>query len=118
MDLQAYQTEQGIKSKDIVQAVQAKYPKYDKHIHSKVLRPEEYGIGLITAAQKIVKGLAQETAQKPRRAENRKNPCRCQFRVNKTLFRRLQQAQKRSGYSTMQDFLLNVVKTWLEEREA
>ena len=114
MDLNAYQKEHDIKSKDIVSALQEKFPKYDKHIHSKVLRPSEYGIGLIREAQQIVKGIPQETAQKPRRAENRKNPCRCQFRVNKTLFKRLQQAQKRSGYSTMQDFLLYIVKTWME----
>ena len=85
MDLNAYQMEHDIRSKDIVAALQEKYPKYDKHIHSKVLRPADYGIGLIKEAQQIVKSIPQETAQKPRRTENRKNPCRCQFRVNKTL---------------------------------
>ena len=114
MDLGMYQAEKDLKSKDIISAVQEKFPKYDKFIHSKVLRPAEYGIGLIKEAQKLVEDIAQETAQKPRRKENRKNPYRLTFRANKKLLGQLQLAQKRIGIETMQDFLTYVVISWME----
>ena len=114
MDIRLFQEQNGLRSNDVVAAMRTGYPKYDKHIHSRVMHPETYGVKLVREAEQLIEGIFSLTPQKPRRAENRRNPYRLSFRINKTILDQLQLAQKRCGMETMQDFLTHIVLTWLE----
>ena len=114
MDIRLFQEQNGLRSNDVVAAMRTGYPKYDKYIHSHVLRPEAYGVKLVREAEQLIEGIFATEPQKRRHAEHRRNPYRLSFRTNKTILDQLQQAQKRCGMETMQDFLTHIVLTWLE----
>ena len=102
--------------KDIVNLVKTAYPKYDKYLHSKTKRPDEYGICLVSEAQELIKATYGEKPQEARRADKHRLKYKVQCRVTKTKFRRLQQCKKQQGYGTMQTFLDFIINEYLKER--
>lgn len=97
-----------IKATDMVEVVQALYPRYDKYIHSKCENGKEYGIQLRPDATKaLLQRFAPEFLEKPRKP-NRKKPNRIQARLPDALFAQLQLHLQQSS-QTAQDFLEGLV---------
>jgi len=108
MDVKAYAAERGLMGKDLIAVVRTRYRGYGKSEHSKVAHPDKYGIRLLDSAEKLIIDAFDGTAPAPRRAENRRNPCRVQCRLSKTQYEQLQLALTRSG-ETMQGFVSRII---------
>jgi hypothetical protein len=100
----------------MVQVVQKRYPRYDKHIQSKAERSHLYGITLCEdAMDALIKVFAPEEVKKPR-AENRVNPCRLVCRVSVRDYNLLMDRMREEGFSTTQDWLYSQIKKYLTEK--
>jgi hypothetical protein len=113
MDVKAFAAERGLMGKDLISVVRTRYRGYGKSEHSKVANPEKYGIRLLESAEQLIKDTYGTSA--PRRAENRRNPCRVQCRLSRHEYARLQLACVRSGHETMQEFLSQIITNHLNE---
>ena len=102
--------------KDIVCLVKTSYPKYDKYLHSKTKRPDEYGICLVNEAKELIKSVYGEKPQEPRRADKHRLQHKAQCRMTKSKFRRLQLCFKKDGYNTMQSGMDFIINEYLKER--
>jgi hypothetical protein len=114
MDIKSFATEHGLQDKDIINLVKYWHPKYDKYLHSKVKRPDDYGIKLLDSVEKMLRETI--TSPVPRRTDKRRKPCRVHVRLSKHDFKALQQCQKRDGYDTMQAEVSKIIKDYLKER--
>ncbi len=101
-----------MQDKEIVKIIREHYPKYDKFLHSKVKRPELYAIRLIEEAEKLI---SPEKPQEARRADRHRLRCRVSCRLSERKKRRLQQALKKHGYTSMQDGLNYIIDRFLGE---
>lgn len=100
----------------MVQVVQKRYPRYDKHIQSKAERSHLYGITLCEdAMDALIKTFAPDEVKKPR-AENRVNPCRLVCRVSVQDYNLLMDRMREEGFSTTQDWLYSQIKKYLTEK--
>ena len=105
----------GLQGKQIVEVMREKYPKYDKTIHSKVERPEEYGIRLLCEAENLIEEAFAGTAVQAKKRDGRRLPCRVQCRMSKARFERLQQALRAEGFETVQAGVAHISARYLEE---
>lgn len=110
----------GVPQRQMVSGIRAVYPKHDKVLFSKCLRPEQYGIALLPEAVSLA--YAAAGADKPPRArkrppENRSKPCRIYGRLDRSVFAALQQALKEDGIPTVQDWICKAVRRYLTERK-
>lgn len=105
----------GLQGKQIVEVMREKYPKYDKTIHSKVERPEEYGIRLLCEAENLIEEAFAGTAVQAKKRDGRRLPCRVQCRMSKARFERLQQALRAEGFETVQAGVAHIIARYLEE---
>jgi hypothetical protein len=96
----------GVLQTKIVSVVRRGYPKYDRYIDSKVIRPE-YGIRLASGADKLLKDAFGDMA-KARRKDTRRLPRRVQFRLSEAEYRWLKEHLTDIGYETMQDGMVHV----------
>lgn len=112
-----FREERGLMVRDIVEVMQEHYPKYDKHLHSKVERPEEYGIRLVNDAERLLEDAYASTSPQSRKKDCRKLPKKIQCRVSEADFERLQHALKRNGYETIQAGLRDLIIRFLEGEE-
>ena len=116
MWMKEMRSELGLEVKEVVPVIRNVAPKYDGPLHSKVERPESYGIELKKSAVRAVcKHFCYEPS-KQRTNEKRTKPYRIQGRLEKTEFDRLQIAIREDGYETMQDFIYELVFQYLEAR--
>lgn len=100
----------------MVQVVQKRYPRYDKHIQSKAERSHLYGITLCEdAMDALIKAFAADEVKKPR-SENRVNPCRLVCRVSVRDYNLLMDRMREEGFSTTQDWLYSQIKKYLTEK--
>lgn len=116
LDVKQFRTEHALPAKRIVAVMREQYPKYDKTLHSKVERPELYGVRLVRGAERLLADAFAGTAPEPRKRENRRLPARLQCRVSKGDYRRLQLAFRGDGFGTMQDGLAHIIHAYLERR--
>jgi len=112
--MQEFRKERGLFVREIVGVMQERYPKYDKHLHSKVERPDEYGVRLLNDAERLIEDAFASTSPKSRKRDCRKLPQRVQCRLAQADYDRLQQALKRHGYETMQAGLRDLIIKFLE----
>jgi len=103
-----------MQDKEIVKIIREHYPKYDKFLHSKVKRPELYAIRLIEEAEKLI---SPEKPQEARRADRHRLRCRVSCRLSERKKRRLQQALRKYGITSMQDGLNYIIDQFLEEEK-
>jgi len=104
--------------KEVVPIIQAKYPKYDAQLHSKVERPDSYGIKLCEEAEVAVRdhfGYVEAAPQKPCKADRRKLPSRISCRLEKDEYDHLQIAIREDGFDTVQDWMRSMVIQYLYE---
>ena len=116
LDVKQFRTEHALPAKRIVAVMREQYPKYDKALHSKVERPELYGIRLVRGAERLLEDAFAGTVPEPRKRENRRLPARLQCRVSRTDYRRLQLAFQGDGFDTMQSGLAHIIHAYLERR--
>lgn len=114
VNIRELRIEKGIPAADIVATVQELYSKFDKHLLSKAERPDQYGIRLCEPALiEIVAKHAPELAFNAKKKDVRRLPCRISERLSKSDYTELQQALRRHGYRTMQDWLSVMVRRYL-----
>lgn len=104
--------------KEVVPVIQTKFPKYDAQLHSKVERPDNYGIELCKEAEAAVRahfGFKEEAPQKPRKADRRTLPSKISCRLEKDEYDRLQIAIREDDFNTVQDWLRSMVIRYLLE---
>lgn len=117
LQVKAFREERGITCGQIVGVVREQYPKYDKYLHSKVERPEEYGVRLVNGAERLLEEAFAKTAPTPDKRDRRRLPARIQCRLSKTEYGRLQQALKRAGFDTIQAGLAYIINCYLEQED-
>lgn len=117
MDIKTFAADHGLQDKAVVSLIKSEHPKYDKYIHSKVKRPDDYGIKLLDSAEKLIQDTFGTSPPAPRRADKRRKPCRVQVRLSKHDYKVLQQCIKRDGYDTMQAGVSKIIKDYLKERK-
>jgi hypothetical protein len=117
MDINEFANKNNLHDKDIVALVQSEFPKYDKHLHSKVKRPDEYGVRLVEGAEALIIGHAPVTSCKAHSAQARPYRYYIRYRVSKRKRERLQLCLIANGYDTMQDFLNDLTDYFLDHQE-
>ena len=108
----------GLPASSLVSRIQEAYPKYDKHLHSKCERTEEYGIALCEEGMDLL--LNTYGAQTPKTAPqrpNRRTPCLVSCRLTREEFEQLQQVITASGYDSMQAFVAKVLRGYIRRYE-
>lgn len=107
-------------AKDLVAVVQEIYPKYDKTMQSKCERGSEYGVDLRPDAMEALYlrfDPGALTAQRKKKNSCHRLTCRISCRLEDEDYRALQQHIKADGYATMQDWLSDIVRRYLKEKE-
>jgi hypothetical protein len=117
MDINEFSAESGMHDKDIVSLLHDEYPGYDKHLHSKVKKPEKYGVRLLEDAENLLKGHASETPQKARRASRGRYRYYIRYHVTESKREWLQQCFTRLGYDTMQSGIDALTDAFLKHPE-
>lgn len=112
-----FREERNLTSSQIVKVIREQFPKYDKYLHSKVERPEEYGIRLVNEAETRIEDAFLKTALNSHKRDNRRLPQRIQCRLSKANYERLQQALKRDGFDTVQAGLSYIINLYLEKEK-
>jgi hypothetical protein len=106
--------------KDVVPVIRNIFPRYDAQLHSKVERPEQYGIKLCKEAEDAIRAhflIYPIKPSKPHSHDNRTKPCRIYGRLEKGLYSRLQTALKADGYASTQDWMHDAVVEYLKSKE-
>lgn len=114
--LQALRIDNGIPVKDMVEVVQALYPKYDKVMQSKCEHGEEYGIQLRADAMRALVVRFAPDRRNAHKASGRSKPYRIQARLTETVYRQLQRIVKSQG-ATMQDFVEGLILDYITKRK-
>ena len=111
-----------VMDKELVAAVQEAHGKYDKTLHSKCKRGEDYGIQLRPSAidaicrklgAKVPTDMPAQVVTKLRKPDNRTLPCRITCRLSEDEYGMLQLLIRRDGHATMQDWLLQYVRQYI-----
>ncbi len=80
MNIREVRIRSGAQAKEFVEIVRAVgFQKYDKTLHSKVERPEEYGIRLVSKAESTIKDFCQNDV-KPAKPDRHRLKQRVSFR--------------------------------------
>ena len=112
-----FREERGIKGHQLVDIMRERFPKYDKHLHSKVERPQEYGIRLVSQAERLLQEAFAKTDPTAGKPDRRRLPSKVQCRMTKRKYERLQRALKRNGYDTIQAGLAYIIDRFLDQTE-
>lgn len=99
--------------------VKKKYPGFDKSLLSKCSNSERYGIELVPEAMAILlERFGENTPEKPqkkRTSSGHRFSCRISARLPDADYQALQQQVKADGYKTMQAWLSEMVKQYLQK---
>lgn len=107
-----------IPAKEMVAIVRQIYPKYDKTVQSKCENTQDYGTVLAADAMETLYkyfGKPPPEPTKSTRHGKHRYACRITCRLPDADYKALQQRIKAEGYSTMQDWLANIVHRYLQE---
>lgn len=117
LDVRQFKESRGITSKEMVEVAREQFPKYDKYLHSKVERPNDYGIRPVLALESAWESAFASTVPQCRKKDNRRLKARIQCRMTNTELERLQHALSADGYDTIQAGLTAIIKKYLEDRK-
>lgn len=115
-ELRALRLSKNLPAKDMVAVVRAIYPKYDKTIQSKCERGEDYGIQLKPDAMAALTAKFApdlQIAGKPPSRDRHKSAHRISFRLPEAEFDLLQQRIRADGHGTVQSWLTEMVRRYL-----
>lgn len=100
---------------DMVDVVKKSYPKFDKPLLSKCMNPALYGVQLRADATKAIFHQFDPKGEFKRRSTDRhKLPCSIRCRLDEETFRKLLAQIHADGYATVQDWLTDHVKAYIE----
>ncbi|MDO4175778.1 MAG: hypothetical protein Q4D42_13550 [Eubacteriales bacterium] len=105
---------------EMILLVKKQYPGFDKSLLSKCTNSQKYGVQLVPEAMKILlKRFGQEqTPEKPqnkRTSSGHRFSCRISARLPDADYAALQQRLKADGYKTMQAWLAEMVRQYLQK---
>ena len=104
-------------AKDMVAVVQQLYPKYDKTMQSKCERGSEYGVALLPDAMEALYRRfdpAALAARERKKKSRHRLTCRISCRLEDGDYRELQQHIQADGYQTMQDWIADMVRQYIQ----
>lgn len=116
--LRELRTEHGANARDMVKEVRKRYPKYDRSLHSKCERGDEYGVELRHDAMNLLYERFAPT-NKPVNAPKRdfhRLTYRIYGRLTKAAYTALQQQIKADGFDSVQSWITYSVQKYLSER--
>ena len=114
MTMQEYEAKTGRTPKEVVAVLHPTYKGYTAQMHSKVRKPDYYGVTLTGDAW----ALLENTPQDAPKADGRKLQYRVSFRLNKRLYADLQRLKKARGYKTTQDFMAALIDAHIKNEKA
>lgn len=109
-----------IPTKDMVDTVQAVFPKFDKTVLSKCENDEKYGVTISQTAMDTLYDTfdpERQTARQSRTADRHKLPRRVTCRLTEAHYEALQQHMNQTGYATMQEWMTSVIQTIIETED-
>lgn len=119
-DLKQLRLAKQIPGKDMVAVVQQLYPKFDKTMLSKCENGSAYGVMLRPdASEALFKAFDAERqiAVLPVKKSRHRLTCRISARLEDAEYAALQQYSAADGYSTMQDWITDIVRAYIKSKE-
>jgi hypothetical protein len=117
MDKKTVAAKRRVMDKTLVELVRSKYPRYDKTLHSKVRRPEDYGVQLVAGARKLIEEVYGLNVLTSLLRDVRRLPCRVSCRLSERDRARLQLAMAEDNHITVQDELHFIITDYLDRKE-
>lgn len=114
MNMELFERDRGIESRHIVPVVKELAPKYDKHLHSKVKKVDDYSVQLIPEIERLLYERFPEGETKKQPV--RRLTCRVYTRMTKVTKEALQRAFEADGYASMQEGMVFLATQYLEGR--
>lgn len=107
----------GINAWDMVDEVQKRYPKYDRTLHTKCERGDEYGVELKDDAMLAIceRFMPEECTKKPKKRDSHRLTYRIYGRLTKTAYTALQRQIKADGFDSVQSWITYAVQRYLSE---
>lgn len=112
MNMELFEQEHGIESRDIVPVVKELAPKYDKYLHSKVKKVDDYGVQLIPEIEQLLHERFPNS--EPQKRPVRRLTCRVYTRMTKNTKEALQRAFEADGHASMQAGMIFLATKYLE----
>lgn len=105
---------------EMIALVKKTYPGFDKSLLSKCSNSEKYGVELVPEAMAILlerfgQELPPEKPQNKRKSNGYRLSCRISARLPDADYAALQRQLKADGYKTMQAWLAEMVRQYLQE---
>lgn len=122
-DYRSYCSFAGITNREMVAALQEKFPKYGKPTQTMVCDPEGYAVQLTREAEALLVerfGTAPGLAwphRSPRSHNSKARPRRLYARVDEGLYRRLEALQGRLSFPTLQDLIEAALSAFCDKYE-
>ena len=101
----------GIPAPAIADAVKQVFPKFDRYLLSKCEQPDLYGVTLLPRGMKAARALAPEVT--PKKKDGHKNQCRIYCRMDQATYNRLIAQIRQDGFKTVQDWMLDQIKAYI-----
>lgn len=101
----------GIPAPEIAAAVKEIFPKFDRYLLSKCEQPDLYGVSLLPRGMKAVRALAPEI--RPKKKDSHRNQFRIYCRMDESTYHRLISQIRQDGFKTVQDWMLDQVKAYI-----
>ena len=101
----------GIPAPTIADAVMEIFPKFDRYLLSKCEQPDLYGVTLLPRGMKAARALAPEV--KPKKKDGHKNQYRIYCRMDQATYNRLIAQIRQDGFKTVQDWMLDQIKAYI-----
>lgn len=101
---------------DIVTAVKAVHPKFDKPLLSKCEHPEDYGIAPLPSTIRAARALAPDWKPDGRSGDRHRLTCSIRCRLETDVYRRLLAQIHQDGFSTVQAWLTDHVLAYINAR--
>ncbi len=106
---------------EMVDVVRQMHPKFDRYVQSKAENSELYGIQLCPDAMKelwmkFAPDEYQKRIRKAHKSGGHRLTCRIQARLETADYELLQQLIRADGYSTVQDWLADIVAEYIKQK--
>ena len=113
--LAQFRVSRNIPMADMVDVVRKNYPKFDKPLLSKCMNPAIYGVQLRPDATKAIYQKFDPRGEfRCRSSDRHKLPCSIRCRMDEETYRKLLAQIHRDGFDTVQDWLMDQVRAYIE----
>lgn len=114
-DLQSLRLAHQIPARDMAETVQTLYPRFDRYLLSKCEASEVYGVQLKHDALKALylKYDPEAWVLRLRKTDGHKNQFRIYCRMDQATYNRLISQIRQDGFKTVQDWMLDQIKAYI-----